>query len=364
MINIDSLPTPSVLKNLDYETILQENLEYFRNLLPSWQPIDSDEFLIVLQAFSYRELYLRKEFNRNALAFFLATTSGDDLDNIALIYNLERLKGSFPYADYEFELSSPLSQDILISKNLILIDDNNFYEAVLKNDVIIEAGETKAIGLVELQLAISSSEIKTELISTPLPFLLKASAKNPFTNGSNKESDDSFKERILLSLSDKSTAGSEETYKSYALKADERIEDVKVINGGPGVVNVYYFSENSDEVMHNRIVSILNKKDVRPITDLVIVQEAVEVDFTITADLKIYENQETAHIYTNAINSLNKGLQTLKKIGVKVTISEINDFLRVPGVKEVVISFPTGNINIQNNEIGVCIAKNITYTII
>ena len=364
MIDINSLPAPSVLKNLDYETILQENTQYFKNLLPAWQPLESDEFLIVLQAFSYRELFLRNEFNKSALAFFLSTTSGDDLDNFALTYNIERLKGSFPYADYEFELSNPLNQDVLISKNLILIDNNNLYEAVLKNDVVIKAGDTKAIGLVELQLAISSSEIKTEIISTPLPFLVKATSKNHFINGSNEESDESFKERILLSLSDKSTAGSEETYKSYTLRSDERIEDVKVINGGPGIVNVYYFSENADEIMLDRIISALNKKDVRPLTDSVIVQEAIKVDFTISADLKIYENQETANIYINAINSLNKGLQALKKIGVKVTISEINDFLRVPGVKEVVINFPTGNINVQNNEIGVCIAKNITYTII
>ena len=32
-------------------------------------------------------------------------------------------------------------------------------------------------------------------------------------------------------MSDKSTAGSSATYKSYAYKADERIEDIKVVNG-------------------------------------------------------------------------------------------------------------------------------------
>lgn len=364
MIDINSLPTPSVLKNLDYETILQENLQFFKGLLPNWQPLESDEFLMVLQCFSYRELFLRNDFNKSALAFFLATTTGDDLDNFALTYNLYRLQGSYPYADYEFELSEAKNQDTFISKNLLLIDNNNIYEARLKHDVVIGSGQTKAIGLVELQLAISSLDVKTEVISTPLPFLVKATAKTDFMNGSNKEDDESFKNRILLSLSDKSTAGSEETYKSYTLKADERIEDVKVINGGPGIVNVYYFSENADSIMRDRITAALSAKDTRPITDNVNIQEATKVNFSIRADLKIYENQETANIYTNAINSLNNGLKTLKKIGVKITISEINDFLRVPGVKEVVVDFPTGNINIQNNEIGVCIAKNITYTII
>ena len=70
LIDINSLPAPSVLKNLDYETILQENTQYFKNLLPTWQPLESDEFLIVLQAFSYRELFLRNEFNKSLFWFF------------------------------------------------------------------------------------------------------------------------------------------------------------------------------------------------------------------------------------------------------------------------------------------------------
>ena len=44
-------------------------------------------------------------------------------------------------------------------------------------------------------------------------------------------------------MSDKSTAGSSATYKSYAYKSDKRIEDIKVVNGIKdfSTVNIIFF---------------------------------------------------------------------------------------------------------------------------
>ena len=364
MFDVNSLPTPKVLNELSYENILNQNIANFKILVPDWEPFESDEFKIILEAMSYRELHLRNEFNQSALAFFLSTTTGSDLENYATFYNIERLKGAYPYAEYDFELSESAKQEIVIPKNLVLIDANSKYESKLLEDVIISAGSKKSTGLVELQTAVSTTDVKTEVITTTLPYLVTATAISMFKNGSNPETDAELRERILLSMSDKSTAGSEETYKSYTFSADERIKDVNIINGGPGVVKVFYYSANSDSLMQNRIEQKLNAKDTRPLTDNVIVEECEKINFVVVAELKINGNQETAEIYLAAINNLEKGLESLKKIGVKITLSELNDFLKVPGVKEVIIITPTSNVEVQQNQIGVCSAKTITYTII
>lgn len=364
MIDITSLPKPRVLQTLNYEDILNENINNFKTLLPNWKPLESDEYKMMLEAFAYRELHLRAEFNKLASAFFLSTSTGTDLDSYAVSHDAERLKGAKPYTTYEFKLSVILNQDVVIPKNLVLTDNNSLLESKLLKDVIIKAGTTIGSGTVELQKEISSSEIKTEVITTSLPFVVTASATNDFKNGSNPESDEDFRERILLSMADKSTAGSEETYKSFTFGADERIEGVTVLNGGSGVVSVYYYSSNADELMKTRIEEALNVKEIRPLTDTVVVQAANEIVFNIIAKLKILPNQETATIYTNAVQSLENGLKGLKKIGVEITLSEINNFLKVPGVKEVIILTPGTNINIAENEIGVCSGTTITYTII
>jgi phage-related baseplate assembly protein len=363
MINISNLPKPDVMQVLDYEAILNQNIENFKTLVPDWQPLESDEFSLILQAFAYRELHLRAEFNNLASAFFLSTTGGANLDNYATFYGVERLKGSKPYATFEFSLSEALGSDVTIPANLILTDETSTYEAKLLSDVVIAAGEDKATGTVELQLEVIQSEVKTETITTPLPYVVGAKAST-FTNGSSPESDDELRQRILLSMADKSTAGSEETYKSFTFNADERVEDVVVLNGGAGVVNVYYYSGGADSLMQDRIVEKLNAKEVRPLSDNVVVAPATQVSFSVTAELKILPNQETATVITNATKSLEAGLKSLKKIGVDITLSEINDFLKVDGVKEVVITRPVANVEIRENEIGVNSANTITHTII
>jgi phage-related baseplate assembly protein len=364
MIDIKSLPKPDVMQVIDYEEILNQNIVNFKALVPDWIPLESDEFKLILEAFAYRELHLRAEFNNLANAFFLSSSTGNDLDNYAVFYGVIRLAGSNPYATYEFSLSEALNQDVIIPANLILTDVNGTYEAKLLNDVTIFAGEIKSTGIVELQLEIVTIEAKTEIITTTLPFVVEAKAIDTFANGSVVESDEDFRQRILLSLADKSTAGSEETYKSFTFSADERIEDVAILNGGAGIVKVFYYSENADELMQTRIVDMLNKKEVRPLTDNVIVAVATQISFNVTAELKILPNQETATVYSNAIENLNQGLQSLRQIGTDITLSEINDFLKVSGVKEVVITEPTENIVVSSSEIGVDDVSTITYSVI
>ena len=62
----------------------------------------------------------------------------------------------------------------------------------------------------------------------------------------------------------------------------------------------------------------------------------------------------------NPLLYLQNNLMKLRKIGESITLSEINDFLRVGGVKEVVIVNPTQNIEVLSHEIGVCDEFNIS----
>lgn len=364
MINIKNLPKPSILQVLDYEAILNSLIADHKTRYPDWEPLESDAILMMLEDFAYRELHLRAEFNNLANAFFLLSSTGTNLDNYAVFYGVVRLAGAKPYQTYTFTLSAPLDQDVTIPKDLVLTDKTNVYQAKLKDDVMIPSGQISANGTVELQLYIDKSDTKTEVITTPLPFVVTAKANGVFDNGSSVEDDESFRARILLSMADKSTAGSEESYKSFTFRADKRIEDVVVQNGGPGIVNVYYYSSVADLLMQNRVSDMLNAKEVRPITDQVVIAKAIEVPFSITAELRILPNQESTTVYNNAIASLQTGLKSIQKIGVDITLSEINDFLKVDGVKEVIITAPTANIQIADNEIGVNGANTITYTII
>lgn len=398
MINPKTLPIPTVIDELDYEVILSKYNTLTKTVLAAklgidWQPLDSDDYSLILQSIAYREVYLRNEINEKFRQLLLAYTTGANLDHRALDYDVERLAGSKPYAPYELSIVAAQENDLIINQGLVFTDETSTYESVLLNDVTIPAGQTKADGVLELTIEQSSNEVKTEILTNSLPYVLNATSKGIFANGADIESDEKLLYRILLSFADKSTAGSEESYKSYAYKADERIEDVKVLKGlydiqdyaaaldgadlatiqnilieietQKGMVEVYYYSSKADEIMQTRIEAQLNDAQTRPLSDTVIVAQAEIVNFDVVAELRVLPNQEVGKIKVNAAAALDAGLVELRKIGEDITLSEINKFLKVDGVKEVIIISPAANIDIQSNQIGVDNGTNtITTTII
>jgi len=354
------LTLPDVVKTLSYDEVLNENLEIVKSLFPDYKPAEGDDVMLVLRAFSYRELNLRAFFNVLAKGFFLSTAIGNDLDNLAeTLYGLYRLKGAKPYADMEFSLTSELAYDVLIPKGFELTGTTGSHFAKLLDDVIIKAGEVSVVGVIELQEEIASSSVKTEIQVSPLPYI-KVKQLTNFVNGSNPESDEDFKERIRVSFANKSTAGSALTYKSFALSADERIEEVNILSPSAGVVDVVYYSSEADDIMQERIENTLNADDVRPLTDLVQVKKANEILVNIEAKISIKNGVDVAKVYSNAINSL----KTLTfSIGENVSIAKIIKTLMVDGVVDVSLTNPTANMEIDDYSIAILGSINISYRI-
>ena len=352
---------PDVVKTLSYDEILEQNLEIAKSLFPDYKPAEGDNIMLTIRAFSDRELYLRTLFNISAKAFFLSTASGNDLDNLAeTLYGLYRLKGAKPYTDMEFSLTSELPYNVLIPKGFELVDKTGSHFAKLLDDVVIKAGEISAKGVIELQEEIVSSKIKTEIQVSPLPYV-QVKQLNDFVNGSNPESDEDFKERIRVSFANKSTAGSALTYKAFALSADERIEEVKVLSPSAGVVDVVYYSSEADDIMQERIENTLNADEVRPLTDLVNVKKTNEVLFDVEAELSVKSNTDAVSVYNTAIDNLK---QLYFSIGEDVSIAKIIDALMVTGVEDVSLTNPTSNIAIDDYSKAILNNLNITYKVI
>lgn len=344
---------PSVFMTLSYDEILETQLANVKELLPNWTPSQSDLMMIEKQATSYRELFLRAELNALSKAFFLQTATGASLDSYALFYGLERLQGTYPTATYTFNLTTALDYRVVLPKDSVIVDESGVYTSILLEDVVFEIGETTANGILELQTFTITSDIETTILQTPLPYISNITANNIFLGGDIVEEDDAFRSRIFLSFSDKSTAGAENTYKSYALKSDSRIEDVSVSSPDAGevLIVVYVPEEDNRDIVLDRVRDAVNADDVRPLTDSVTVALVTEVPYIINAKLYIYENTNISEVYLSSQANLQNGLNSLRKIGTDITLSEINDFLKVNGVKKVEILSPVENIDIDNQSI-------------
>ena len=98
-IDLSQLPKPTIIEELDFETILAEVKVVMvaafpadkRSALADALGLESEPQNIIAQALAYRELLLRQRINEGAAACMLSHSTGDDLDNIAANLDTERL---------------------------------------------------------------------------------------------------------------------------------------------------------------------------------------------------------------------------------------------------------------------------------
>ncbi|PLM41291.1 baseplate assembly protein [Klebsiella quasipneumoniae] len=98
-IDLSQLPKPTIIEELDFETILVDVKALMVAAFPADQQSavaaalgrESEPLNIIAQAMAYRELLLRQRINEGVAACMLSHSTGDDLDNIAANLDTERL---------------------------------------------------------------------------------------------------------------------------------------------------------------------------------------------------------------------------------------------------------------------------------
>lgn len=92
MIDLSLLPAPSVIEELDYETIVARMLADLQARDKTFDAlVESDPAYKVLEVAAYRELLLRQRVNSAARAVMLAYATDTDLDQIGANFQVQRL---------------------------------------------------------------------------------------------------------------------------------------------------------------------------------------------------------------------------------------------------------------------------------
>lgn len=95
-VDLSQLPKPTVVEQLDFETILAAMLADLQARMaatgtPFTALVESDPAYKILEIAAYRELLLRQRVNEAALSVMLAYAADADLDNIGANYDCPRL---------------------------------------------------------------------------------------------------------------------------------------------------------------------------------------------------------------------------------------------------------------------------------
>jgi len=333
----------SIVEDLTYTDILDTLITAYQLKNEDYEPHESDDIMPLLEVFAYREVEIRAYFNSVIKRSFWQTATGSDLDFIAEFFGVFRLGGSKPTAQAKLVLTSALTYDYAIYAGVqVLLSDDTI--AILINDVVFEAGATEAIGILEYESEVRESNASFVEILTPKPYLKKIVQSSLFVRGGDMENDEAIRRRIALSFDEQTTAGSKNSYKQLALKADSRIKDVVIQSQIVGVVDIGIWSDSVvDSAIIERVLDSCNDETQRPLTDKIWVRAVESILVDIQVNLTLRENIDTVSIRATVTKILEDYLKDMR-IGESLTISKIIRLSSVDGVEDVEVVSPTQSV--------------------
>lgn len=277
---------------------------------------------------------------------------GEFLDSLGeLFFNVKRLEGRAAATTLRFTISQAQAEDIVIEAGTRAKAQNGEIIFATTADAVIPAGSTyidteaRAAGNGTAYNDIEVGGIC--VIVDPFAYFSAVSNITVTGGGVDAESDDEYYERMRESLEGYSTAGAIGGYKYYAESCDARIGDVSVTSPSAGNVLVKVLlkdGEIPDSDVLNIVAAAVNADEVRPLTDLVTVQAATAVNYSIA--LTYYVTSDCTQSTSEVAAAVQKAVDDYKawqyeKMGRDINPSRlISMIMSAADVKRVNVTAP------------------------
>lgn len=178
------------------------------------------------------------------------------------------------------------------------------------------------------------------------------------------ESDTALRLRVQLAPESWTCAGSSGAYRFHALSASAQVADANVTSPAPGQVTVTVLSTigdgTPDAALIDTVEAALSDETVRPLTDVVTVQAATIVSYTINASLTLFTGPDAEVVRSNAFVAVQAYSVAQHKLGRDVTLSGLYAALHQSGVQNVTLTAPAADIAIAYNQAPYCTSITVT----
>lgn len=309
----------------------------------------ADPVRLLIQVFLSVICQQRLLIDETAKQNLLAYASGDALDHLAALVGVERLPASKATTTVQVTLSAAREQATAIRRGTRITGDDQIFFA-LDEDLIFAAGETSktasATATATGEAANGFAPGELDRIVDPQPFLLSITNLTTSEGGSDIETDDNLRERAHIAPEAFTCAGSEGAYIARAKEASSLIVDVYVTSPAPGEVEVFPLLEGGslpDSEMLAKVSAALNKKTVRPLTDIVTVSPPTQVSYSIDLSWFISSDDSTnaAQIASDVQAAVADYIEWQRsKLGRDINPDELLFRLKAAGIKRAVIRAP------------------------
>ena len=276
--------------------------------------------------------------------------NGKYLDSLGELFkDTFRLPEARANAVFRFYISEPQEQAVIVPQGTRINFDGEIVFSTTE-ELEIAAGDTYGDVLGECLTPgivgnnIAAGQIK-EIMDT-YDFFWKVENITRTAGGADKESDQSYYERLRESMEGFSTAGPVGGYIYHVKSVSTAIADVTATSPEPGLVDIRVLlngGEMPTEATMQEIQDALNASTVRPLTDRVIVSKPEEVPFSVdvTIYLPRYSQTSSTIIERDARSAVAAYIKwQTEKMGRDINPSRLHNFLMEAGLKRAEIRKP------------------------
>jgi len=179
------------------------------------------------------------------------------------------------------------------------------------------------------------------------------------------ESDDDYRQRIVLAPEAFSTAGPELAYVALAKGAAGDVLDASAISPAPGEILLSILSRTGDGTAPASLIAAVlaatSARDKRPLGDAVTVRSAQIRNFAINARLITFSGPDLAVVIANARARLDAYLIENRRIARTITQSGIIAALTVAGVHRVDLIGPAEDVACDRTQAAWCTAITVEH---
>lgn len=326
----------------DYETRTGKTL----------QPAHIEHLLI--NTFAYRETLTRQEVNETYRQQHVRFATGLSLDLCGDDVNTPRLEASAARCTLRFQAAEFVGTVDIPIGTMVAVGDLVF--------TTIEQGQLSASRpQMDLQAVCTETGIRgngwavgqINTLQTTLTGANKITAQNISvpTGGADTETDDAYRERVLLAPESFSVAGSVGAYQYWARAVSPAICDVHVANaldssgnaiGGTVAVTILTKTGLPSTELLAQVQQALSAEKKRPLCDTVSVRAPEVVDYTLNAELVLFTGANALEVKTAAETAW-AAYETKRreKLGGDIVPLDIQKVLQVAGVYNVNLIAPT-----------------------
>ncbi|MDL2275446.1 baseplate J/gp47 family protein [Desulfosarcina sp. OttesenSCG-928-G10] len=219
----------------------------------------------------------------------LAYADGPHLDHLGIQQNTPRLDVSPAKTVLRFTLPEVMTWDvtILLGTRIATADQSAIFAT--DETLTIKAGELSGdvVATATTPGAVANGLVpgQVHLPVDPPVYYTKVVNITTTLGGADPEDDDAYRQRIHEAREAYTSAGPVGSYRYHAMRVHPDIADVAVWTPVPGTVDlrpILKDGEMPDEDILKAIREAVSAEDVRPLTDTVIVEAPVGVDYAIT----------------------------------------------------------------------------------